>query len=191
MSNSADPSDVESIEAIVAAAYDVISGPAGKKRDWKRERSLFISGARLIPTAVDAGRNDVDLAPQVLDVDAYIARVKPYFATAGFYERKSRGESNNSAKSRMSGARMNRVTIRTMQSHSCAGSIAFSFSMTEAAGGFYQFTGSTKVGSTRFRKSTFKVEACGSADPSSPFAPAAADACRDNTLSQHLKEARR
>ncbi|PYK91714.1 MAG: hypothetical protein DME35_01275, partial [Verrucomicrobia bacterium] len=75
------------IEAIVAAAYDVISGPAGKKRDWKRERSLFISGARLIPTAVDAGRNDVDLAPQVLDVDAYIARVKPYFATAGFYEK--------------------------------------------------------------------------------------------------------
>jgi len=87
MSNSADPSDVESIEAIVAAAYDVISGPAGKKRDWKRERSLFISGARLIPTAVDAGRNDVDLAPQVLDVDAYIARVEPYFATAGFYEK--------------------------------------------------------------------------------------------------------
>ena len=87
MSNSADPSDVESIEAIVAAAYDVISGPAGKKRDWKRERSLFISGARLIPTAVDASRNDVDLAPQVLDVDAYIARVKPYFATAGFYEK--------------------------------------------------------------------------------------------------------
>src|SRR2546426_2544228 len=87
MSNSADPPDVESIEAIVAAAYDVISGPAGKKRDWKRGRSLFISGARLIPTAVDAGRNDVDLAPQVLDVDAYIARVEPYFATTGFYEK--------------------------------------------------------------------------------------------------------
>ena len=87
MSNSPDPSDVESIEAIVAAAYDVISGPAGKKRDWKRERSLFISGARLIPTAVDAGRNDVDLAPQVLDVDAYIARVESYFATTGFYEK--------------------------------------------------------------------------------------------------------
>jgi len=87
MSNSADPSDVESIEAIVAAAYDVISGPAGKKRDWNRERSLFISGARLIPTAVDAGRNDVDLAPQVLDVDAYIARVESYFATTGFYEK--------------------------------------------------------------------------------------------------------
>jgi hypothetical protein len=36
----------------------------------------------------------------------------------------------------MSEARMNRVTIRTMQSHSCAGLIAFSFSITGAAGGF-------------------------------------------------------
>jgi hypothetical protein len=84
---SANPADVESIEAIIAAAYDVISGPAGKKRDWNRERSLFISGARLIPTAVDAGRNDVDLAPQILDVAAYIARVERYFATTAFYEK--------------------------------------------------------------------------------------------------------
>src|SRR5207247_6843238 len=84
---SANPADVESIEAIIAAAYDVISGPAGKKRDWKRERSLFIAGARLIPTAKDAGKHDVAVAPQILDVDAYIARVAPYFATIGLYEK--------------------------------------------------------------------------------------------------------
>jgi hypothetical protein len=83
----ADPDDVESIDAIIAAAYDVISGPAGKKRDWERERSLFISGGRLIPTAADAGRNDVDLAPQVLDVEGYIARVEPLFEKKGFYEK--------------------------------------------------------------------------------------------------------
>src|SRR6266446_10466435 len=58
----ANPADVESIEAIIAAAYDSISGPAGKKRDWDRMRSLFIAGARLIPTAKDAGKHDVDLA---------------------------------------------------------------------------------------------------------------------------------
>ena len=84
---SANPADVESIDAIINAAYDVISGPAGKKRDWNRERSLFISGARLIPTAVEAGRNDVDLAPLVLDVEGYIARVEPLFEKNGFYER--------------------------------------------------------------------------------------------------------
>jgi len=50
----ADPADVASIDAIITAAYDSISGPPGK-RDWDRERSLFIPGARLIPTAKNAG----------------------------------------------------------------------------------------------------------------------------------------
>ena len=80
-------SDVVSIDAIVTAAYEVISGPAGKKRDWHRERLLFLSGARLIPTAVEAGRNDVDLAPQMLDVEGYIERVEPLIEKKGFYEK--------------------------------------------------------------------------------------------------------
>ena len=87
MSNSADPADVESIDAIIAATYDVISGPAGKKRDWERERSLFWSGARLIPTATVPGKTDVDLAPLVLDIEGYIARVEPLFEKEGFYEK--------------------------------------------------------------------------------------------------------
>jgi hypothetical protein len=78
--------DVSSIDAIINAAYDVISGPAKAPRDWKRERSLFWPGARLIPTATVPGRNDVDLAPLILDVDGYIERVEPIFAKAGFYE---------------------------------------------------------------------------------------------------------
>lgn len=87
LKSEADPSDVESIGAIIAAAYDSISGPAAKKRDWDRMRSLFIPGACLIPTATEAGRDDVDLAPNILDVDGYIARVEPFFATSGFYEK--------------------------------------------------------------------------------------------------------
>jgi hypothetical protein len=90
MSNSrvtANPNDVESIDAIINAAYDGISGSAGKKRDWDRERSLFVPGARLIPTALEAGRDDVDLAPQFLDVEGYIARAEAFFEKNGFYER--------------------------------------------------------------------------------------------------------
>ena len=87
MKSEAMASDVESIDAIIAATYDVISGPAGKKRDWNRERSLFYPGARLIPTASVPGRNDVDLEPQLLDVEGYIARVEPLLESAGFYER--------------------------------------------------------------------------------------------------------
>jgi hypothetical protein len=81
----ADPRDVESIDAIITAAYDVISGSAGKKRDWDRERSLYYPGARLIPTA-KPGAND-GLAPQILDVEGFIARVEPYFAEHGFFEK--------------------------------------------------------------------------------------------------------
>ena len=86
MSHSANRADVESVDAIVAATYDVISGPAGKKRDWDRERSLFFPGARIIPTATVPGKADVDLAPLVLDVEGYIARVEPLFEKSGFYE---------------------------------------------------------------------------------------------------------
>ena len=39
------------MDAVIAALYDVISGPAGKKRDWNRMRSLFIPEGRLIATA--------------------------------------------------------------------------------------------------------------------------------------------
>ena len=81
------PADVSSIDAIINAAYDGISGPAGKKRDWDRERSLFLPGARLIPTAMEAGENNGGLAPRFLDVEGYIARVEPYFQENGFYEK--------------------------------------------------------------------------------------------------------
>ena len=82
---SANPADVASIDAIINAAYDGISGPAGKQRDWERERSLYFPGARLIPTAKAGG--DVDVAPQILDIDGFIARVEPYFEGNGFYEK--------------------------------------------------------------------------------------------------------
>ena len=37
----ANPADVSSVDAIIAAIYDVVSGPAGEDRDWSRFRSLF------------------------------------------------------------------------------------------------------------------------------------------------------
>ena len=51
----ANPADVGSLDAIIAALYDVISGPAGQQRNWDRMRSLFIPGARLIPSSPSPG----------------------------------------------------------------------------------------------------------------------------------------
>src|SRR5947209_17290089 len=49
---SAKPGDVDSIDHIIAAVYDVISGPAGQ-RDWSRFNTFFYPGARLVPTRMD------------------------------------------------------------------------------------------------------------------------------------------
>ena len=89
----ANPSDVSSIDAIVAAAYDSISGPAGEKRNWDRERSLYYPGARLIPTAKPVTSDEWQvtsenkIAPQILDIEGFIARVEPFFKENGFYEK--------------------------------------------------------------------------------------------------------
>jgi hypothetical protein len=75
--------DVASMDAILAALYDVISGPAGQARDWNRFRSLFVPGARLIPTGLTPeGRGRIT----VLDPDGYVARSSAALAK-GFFEK--------------------------------------------------------------------------------------------------------
>jgi hypothetical protein len=80
----ATPDDVNSIDGIMAAVYDVISGPAGGKRDWDRMRSLFAPGARLIPTGKRPDGTSVML---VWTVDQYIAGSGPLLEKDGFFER--------------------------------------------------------------------------------------------------------
>jgi hypothetical protein len=82
----ANPADVSSIDAILAAVYDVISGPAGKKRDWDRMRSLFVPDARLIPTGAQQNGGFVS---RVWSVDQYIERAAPFFEKEGFFEREA------------------------------------------------------------------------------------------------------
>jgi hypothetical protein len=79
----ANPADVASIDSIVAAVYDVISGPAGRKRDWNRMRSLFVPGARLIPTGP---RQTGGFGSRVLTVEDYVERSGPYLEREGFFE---------------------------------------------------------------------------------------------------------
>jgi hypothetical protein len=77
------PADVTSVDAIVAALYDVISGPAGQKRDWDRMRSLFVPGARLIPSVANPSGG---ATARVLDVDGYIQRASTVLERDGFFE---------------------------------------------------------------------------------------------------------
>ena len=77
--------DVRSIDSILAATYDVISGPAGKKRDWDRFHSLFYPGARLIPTGKRP--NETEVRARVLSPDDYVERSAPFLEKEGFFER--------------------------------------------------------------------------------------------------------
>jgi hypothetical protein len=80
----ADPKDVATMDAIVAALYDVISGPAGQKRNWDRFRSLFVPGARLIPT----GRRPTgEVVSRVRTPEEYIQGSQTLLEQNGFFER--------------------------------------------------------------------------------------------------------
>jgi hypothetical protein len=80
----AKPADVASPEAIVAALYDVISGPKGQPRDWARFRSLFAEGARLVPAGA---RPDGSSGFRVMTPDDYVMRGEKLLVESGFQER--------------------------------------------------------------------------------------------------------
>ena len=75
---------MKSVDAILAALYDVISGPKGQARDWDRMRSLFIPDARLIPSRINKDTQHVDAI--VLSIDGYIAPSSTSMTTNGFFE---------------------------------------------------------------------------------------------------------
>jgi hypothetical protein len=74
----ANPADVGSLDAIMRAVYDVISGPVGQKRDWNRMRSLFTSNARLMPKGTRGLRSGT--------VEDYIS-TGSFLEENGFFER--------------------------------------------------------------------------------------------------------
>lgn len=76
-------SDVSSVNHIIAALYDVISGEPGTERDWDRFRNLFKPEARLIPTRKsDSG----DLTLKPVTPEEYIQLFSSRIST-GFFER--------------------------------------------------------------------------------------------------------
>jgi hypothetical protein len=80
----ANPADVKSLDATMHSIYEVISGPAGQKRDWNRFRSLFVPGARLIP--VSPKREGAGFNVRVITPDEYASRAQGMFDQQGFFE---------------------------------------------------------------------------------------------------------
>ncbi|XVJ66285.1 MAG: hypothetical protein HEQ40_09075 [Lacibacter sp.] len=75
--------DVESVDAIMKALYEVISGPAGQARNWNRMRSLFLSEAKMIATGTTPAG---EIVKRVMTVEDYITRNGPVLEKNGFFE---------------------------------------------------------------------------------------------------------
>lgn len=84
--NPALESDFSTLDGILHALYEALSGPAGQPRNWERYRSLFMEGARLIVVVAVAGEKP---CVRQLTLEDYIRRVDPIFAVENFWERET------------------------------------------------------------------------------------------------------
>ena len=77
------PDDVKSVDSILRAIYDVISGPAGG-RDWDRFRSLFLPQARFSEVSIGPNGEKVVMT---WNVDEFVRDAGQVFAKDPFYEK--------------------------------------------------------------------------------------------------------
>jgi len=78
----ADPRDVGSVDGIIRAFYEVVSGPAGQPRDWARDSTLYLEGLEFVIVDEQNG----SFRPRVVDHDTY-ARTSTPALSGGFFER--------------------------------------------------------------------------------------------------------
>lgn len=76
-------SDVVTIDAIMRAFYDVISGPKGKPRQWARDKGLYVADVRFHIIDERNGRQRLT----VLNHQQYVDAVDAGFVASGFVER--------------------------------------------------------------------------------------------------------
>lgn len=80
----ADPADVGSIDGIISAVYETLSGPIGEERNWDRNRSLYHPTARLTHSQWQPGGTQAMVMP--MSHEDHIQAVSGYTVERGFYE---------------------------------------------------------------------------------------------------------
>jgi hypothetical protein len=78
------PEDVGSLDGIIKAYYEVVSGPAGQPRQWARDRSLYIPQLHFVE--VDRDRKSGAMRLSAMNHQEYVDKVDPG-ALRGFFER--------------------------------------------------------------------------------------------------------
>jgi len=75
--------DVATIDGMIQAFYNVISGPAGQPREWSRDRTLYIPGVKFVAMSVKDG---VPVA-QVMSHQQFVEDSDPWMVGQGFFEK--------------------------------------------------------------------------------------------------------
>ena len=79
----ADPKDVSTIDGIIKAFYDTISGPKGQPRQWGRDRTLYIPGVRF----VSMSEHDGKIRAGIMSHQQYVNSTDQSLVSEGFQER--------------------------------------------------------------------------------------------------------
>ena len=75
--------DVSSIDDIMKAFYEVISGPAGEARQWSRDRTLYVPGVRFVSMGVNVKGEPV---AHVVDHQQFVDSTDTDLTAKGFFE---------------------------------------------------------------------------------------------------------
>ena len=78
------PEDISSIDGIMKAFYEVLSGPKGQPRQWSRDRTLYISDVRFVAMAEDEHRKPV---AQIASHQQFVDYADPELVGKGFFEK--------------------------------------------------------------------------------------------------------
>ncbi|HET6361671.1 MAG TPA: hypothetical protein VFH11_06400 [Gemmatimonadota bacterium] len=78
------PEDVVTIDGIVAAFYEVVSGPAGQPRDWARDATLYLEPVTFTIIAVDSAGNPV---ARTISRQEFVDESNGFLVESGFTER--------------------------------------------------------------------------------------------------------
>jgi hypothetical protein len=77
------PEDVATLDGIMRAFYDVISGPAGQPRQWARDRTLYIPGVHFVSLSTDSAGH---VRADVVDHQMFVDRSDASLVRRGFFE---------------------------------------------------------------------------------------------------------
>lgn len=79
----ANPADVSTIDGIIKAFYETISGGKGVPRQWSRDKTLYISDVRF----VNMSEQDGKIRASIMNHNQYVNNTNEFLVGEGFQER--------------------------------------------------------------------------------------------------------